>query len=248
MSALVIKDLHVSCGGKRILNGVDLTINPGEVHALMGPNGSGKSTLSCAIAGHPGYVVEKGDILLDGKSVLTMTPDERAKAGLFLAFQHPMEIPGVNLGTFLFTLFKQRFPKATHVTFQREVNEALAQVGLPQGFLERSLNVGLSGGEKKRVEILQLMLLKPSFAILDETDSGLDIDSLKAVSKAVTGMKSNKFGVLVITHYNRILEYLRPDHVHVLIDGKVAMSGDAGLPKALECKGYSWLKPEAANA
>ncbi len=243
---LEIKNLHVSAHGKQILKGLNLKINPGEVHALMGPNGSGKSTLSAVIAGHPNYKIEQGDILLDGKSIHEMSPDERSKSGLFLAFQHPLEIPGLSLRSFLFTLYKNRNTSAKTLEFQRNLTTIFNQVALPQGFAERGLNVGLSGGEKKRVEIMQLLLLKPAIAILDETDSGLDIDSLKIVANAVNSMRSPTFSALVITHYNRILEHLKPDFVHVLIDGKIAMSGDASLPSKLEKQGYAWLNEAPA--
>jgi Fe-S cluster assembly ATP-binding protein len=236
---LEIRDLHVTANGVPILKGVNLTLRNGELHALMGPNGSGKSTLSCVIAGHPGYRVEQGDILVDGKSILAMKPEDRAKAGLFLAFQHPVEIPGVTLGTFLFTLFKQKFPKGSAATFQKELAALRAQLGLDAAFTDRPLNAGLSGGEKKRAEMLQMLLLRPSIAILDETDSGLDIDSLKIVSNAINALRSPQFSGLVITHYNRILEYVKPDHVHVLVDGKVVRSGDATLSLELEKKGYA---------
>ena len=246
MSAVLeIKDLHVSTAGKQILKGLTLTIKQGEVHALMGPNGAGKSTLSYVIAGHPSYQVTKGDVLLDGKSVLTMSPDERAKAGLFLAFQNPVEIPGVNLGTFLFTLFKNKYPKGSAATYQKELQALLKQLHLSNTFIERPLNAGLSGGEKKRAEVLQMLLTKPALAVLDETDSGLDIDSLKIVADALNSLRSPMFSSLVITHYNRILEFLKPDFVHVLLDGKIAMTGDVNLPKELEKKGYTWLKEAA---
>jgi Fe-S cluster assembly ATP-binding protein len=244
-TVLEIKDLHVTANGKPILKGLTLTVKQGEIHALMGPNGAGKSTLSYVIAGKPGYEVTKGDVLLDGKSVLTMAPDERAKAGLFLAFQNPVEIPGVNLGSFLFTLFKSKYPKGSAVTYQKELAVLLKQLNLTNAFTERSLNAGLSGGEKKRAEILQLLMLKPAMAVLDETDSGLDIDSLKTVSEALNSLRSPLFSALVITHYNRMLEFLKPDVVHVLVDGKIAMSGDATLPHQLEKKGYTWLKEAA---
>ncbi len=238
---LEIKNLHVSAHGKAILKGLTLTIKPGEIHALMGPNGSGKSTLSYVIAGHPGYEVTSGDILYDGKSILELSPDERAKLGLFLAFQHPVEIPGLAMRSFLFTLYKATHPNSKAIEFQRALANAFELVGLPQGFGDRALNVGLSGGEKKRVEIMQLLLSAPTIAVLDETDSGLDIDSLKLVAHAVNTLRSPTFGSLVITHYNRILEHLKPDHVHVLIDGKIAQSGDATLPTKLEKQGYAWL-------
>ncbi|HSU72787.1 MAG TPA: Fe-S cluster assembly ATPase SufC [Candidatus Binatia bacterium] len=245
MNVLEIRDLHVSAGGKQILKGLTLTIKQGEVHALMGPNGSGKSTLSYVIAGHPGYEVTKGDVLFDGKSILAMPPDERAKLGLFLAFQNPVEIPGVNLGTFLFTLFKNKYPKGSAATYQKELHALLKQLNLGSAFIERPLNAGLSGGEKKRAEVLQLLLTRPALAVLDETDSGLDIDSLKIVSDAVNSMRSPLFSALIITHYNRILEFLKPDFVHVLLDGKIAMTGNANLPQELEKKGYRWLKEAA---
>ncbi len=243
---LEIKDLHVSIKteteNKPILKGVNLTIKPGEIHALMGPNATGKSTLGLALAGHPKYIVEKGEILLNGKNILNLQPNERANLGLFLAFQYPLEIPGVSFGNFLFTLFRNKNKKASITDFKKLLNESISKLNLQHNFAERQLNAGFSGGEKKRAEILQLLMLKPTVAILDETDSGLDIDSLKTVANALSSIRSNEFGCLLITHYSRILNYLTPDFVHVLIDGKIALTGNSNLPKELESKGYTWLK------
>ena len=245
MVTIEIRDLQVTVQGKSILKGVSLTIKPGEVHALMGPNGSGKSTLAYVLAGHPRYVVEKGDILVDGKSILGLRPDERAKRGLFLAFQYPYEIPGVGLSQFLYTTAKQTQPKLSLGEFKKQLNTALQTLGVDQKFIERDLNVGFSGGEKKRAEVLQLLLAKAPFAILDETDSGLDIDSLQIVARAVNSLRNPTFGALVITHYQRLLDYLKPDVVHVLVDGKIAATGDARLVRELEQKGYNWLSVNA---
>lgn len=243
-----MKDLHVSAHDKPILKGLNLIIRPGEVHALMGPNGSGKSTLSNAIAGHPGYKIEKGDILVNGKSIIGLSPDERARAGLFLAFQHPVEIPGVTFNTLLFTQYKNALPGASLAEFQNALAKSLESVGLTTEFVGRAVNAGLSGGEKKRAEILQMLITRPAFAILDEIDSGLDIDSLKTIARAVNQLRSPSFGALVITHYNRILEHLRPDFVHVLIDGKIVVSGGQELSQTLEQKGYAWLESREAKA
>ncbi len=248
-----IKNLHVSIETetddkkerKQILKGLTLTVKQGELHALMGPNGTGKSTLGFVLAGHPKYSVDQGQILLDGKDLVTMSPEERAKNGLFLAFQHPLEIPGVSLGHFLFTLFRNKNPKAPPIEFKKKLSTALELLQLPSTITDRQLNVGMSGGEKKRVEILQLLMLQPSFAVLDETDSGLDIDSLKIVANAVNTLRSPEFGCLVVTHYSRILDYLKPDVVHVMVDGSIAISGNSSLPEELEKKGYDWLKEVA---
>lgn len=248
MKALEIKDLHASVEGKQILKGVNLTIKKGEIHALMGPNGSGKSTLSAVLMGHPKYKVDSGDILMDGESLLKMKTEERAKKGLFLAFQYPMEIAGVNYLNFLFTAAKaqRNEPKLSLLNFRKEVVEKLKNIGLTSAFLDRHLNQGFSGGEKKRAEILQMLVFQPSISVLDETDSGLDIDSLKIVSKAINTMRGPEFGALVITHYNRILHYIKPDVVHVMADGKIIMTGDHTLAEELELKGYNTLLQKAA--
>lgn len=244
MATLEVKNLHVTVetdqGTKEILKGVDLTINSGEIHAVMGPNGSGKSTLAYSIAGHPKYTVTNGEILLDGEDVLEMSVDERAKAGLFLAMQYPVEIPGVSVSNFLRTAKTAITGEAPALrTWIKEVREAMAGLKIDSTFSERNVNEGFSGGEKKRHEILQLELLKPRFAILDETDSGLDVDALKIVSEGVNrAHKDNDLGVLMITHYTRILKYIKPDFVHVFVDGKIAEQGGAGLADQLEAEGY----------
>ncbi|MEY3933754.1 MAG: hypothetical protein RLZZ606_353, partial [Actinomycetota bacterium] len=231
MATLEVKNLHVTVetdqGTKEILKGVDLTIKSGEIHAVMGPNGSGKSTLAYSIAGHPKYTVTEGEILLDGENVLEMSVDERAKAGLFLAMQYPVEIPGVSVSNFLRTAKTAVTGEAPALrTWIKDVREAMSDLKIDSTFSERNVNEGFSGGEKKRHEILQLELLKPRFAILDETDSGLDVDALKIVSEGVNrAHKANELGVLMITHYTRILKYIKPDFVHVFVDGKVAEQG-----------------------
>jgi len=244
MATLDIKNLHVSVetdqGTKEILKGVDLVINSGEIHAVMGPNGSGKSTLAYSIAGHPKYTVTKGEILLDGENVLDMSVDERARAGLFLAMQYPVEIPGVSVSNFLRTAKTAITGEAPALrTWIKDVREAMSGLKIDSTFSERNVNEGFSGGEKKRHEILQLELLKPRFAILDETDSGLDVDALKIVSEGVNrAHQANDLGVLMITHYTRILKYIKPDFVHVCVDGKVAQQGGAELADQLEAEGY----------
>ena len=235
---LEIKDLHVSIDGKQILKGISLVINPGEVHALMGPNGSGKSTLSYVLAGHPKYKIEKGEILVDGKSILTMSPNERARLGLFLAFQHPLELLGVGLSKFLFTLAKINNGKLSLIDFKKQLDANLSLLGVDKSFIERDVNVGFSGGEKKRAEVLQLLTLKPKLAVLDEMDSGLDVDSLQLLSKAVNALRGPDFGVLVITHYQRLLNFLKPDFVHILVDGKIVASGNSQLALDVEKNGY----------
>jgi Fe-S cluster assembly ATP-binding protein len=244
MSVLEVKDLHVSVeteqGTKQILKGVDLTIKQGEVHAVMGPNGSGKSTLAYSIAGHPKYHVESGSVTLDGVEVLTMSVDERARAGLFLAMQYPVEIPGVRMTDFLRTAKTAIAGEAPPIRpWLKEVREAMTGLRMDKAFAERNVNEGFSGGEKKRHEILQLELLKPKFAILDETDSGLDVDALKIVSEGVNrAHAANDLGVLLITHYTRILRYIKPDFVHVFVDGRVAEEGGPELADRLEDEGY----------
>ncbi|QCU78106.1 Fe-S cluster assembly ATPase SufC [Citricoccus sp. SGAir0253] len=254
MSTLEIKDLHVSIetenGPKEILKGVSLTINTGEVHAIMGPNGSGKSTLASTIAGHPRYEVTGGSITLDGEDVLAMSVDERARAGLFLAMQYPVEIPGVTMTNFLRTAktaIDGEAPSLRHWT--KDVKAAMENLKIDPAFASRNVNEGFSGGEKKRVEILQLELFKPKFAVLDETDSGLDVDALRVVSEGVNRAQStNEMGTLLITHYTRILKYIKPEFVHVFVDGKVAESGGADLADRLESEGYERFETAAAGA
>lgn len=244
MAILQIKNLHVSVeteqGAKEILRGVDLTLRSGETHAIMGPNGSGKSTLAYTIAGHPKYSVTEGEITLDGEDVLEMSVDERARAGLFLAMQYPVEIPGVSVSNFLRTAKTAIAGEAPAIRpWINEVREAMANLKMDSDFTERNVNEGFSGGEKKRHEILQLELLKPHFAILDETDSGLDVDALRVVSEGVNRAKeTNGFGVLLITHYTRILNYIKPDFVHVFVAGKIAEEGGPELAERLEAEGY----------
>ena len=243
-SVLEIKDLHVSVeteqGTKQILRGVDLVIRQGEIHAVMGPNGSGKSTLAYTIAGHPRYTVDSGEILLDGEDVLEMSVDERARAGLFLAMQYPVEIPGVTNSNFLRTAKTAIDGEAPSIrTWVKDVKQAMENLRMDSSFAERNVNEGFSGGEKKRNEILQLELLKPKFAVLDETDSGLDVDALKIVSEGVNRAKENTgLGLLLITHYTSILRYIKPDFVHVFVNGKVAEQGGPELADRLEEEGY----------
>jgi Fe-S cluster assembly ATP-binding protein len=254
MSTLEIKDLHVSVHtddeDKEILKGVTLTIKDGETHAIMGPNGSGKSTLAYSIAGHPKYAVTRGSVLLDGEDVLSMTVDERARAGLFLAMQYPVEVPGVSVSNFLRsakTALDGEAPKLR--TWVKEVNAAMERVQMDPDFANRSLNEGFSGGEKKRHEIVQLELLNPRFAILDETDSGLDIDALRVVAAGVNRFSAQgDRGVLLITHYTRILRYIKPDYVHVFVAGRVAEQGGHELADRLEAEGYDRYVRAAAAA
>src|SRR5664279_1675620 len=240
MSTLEIRGLRVSVEDKEILQGVDLAVSSGETHAIMGPNGSGKSTLAYSIAGHPKYTVTEGSITLDGEDVLTMAVDERARAGLFLAMQYPTEIPGVTVSNFLRTAATAMRGEAPKLRLWiKEVREAMAALEMDPAFAERNVNEGFSGGEKKRHEILQLELLKPRFAILDETDSGLDVDALKIVSKGVNRAHENTgLGVLLITHYTRILRYIHPDFVHVFVDGRFVEEGGPELADRLEVGGY----------
>lgn len=243
-SVLEIKDLHVSVeteqGTKQILKGVDLTIKQGETHAIMGPNGSGKSTLAYAIAGHPRYNVDSGSVLLDGQEVLEMEVDERAHAGLFLAMQYPIEIPGVTNANFLRTAKTAIDGEAPSIrNWMKEVQGAMENLRMDPSFAQRNVNEGFSGGEKKRNEILQLELLKPKFAVLDETDSGLDVDALKIVSEGVNRAKADtNVGIMLITHYTRILRYIKPDFVHVFVDGRIAEEGGPELAERLEAEGY----------
>ena len=242
-----INDLHAEVDGKAILNGLSLTIQPGEVHAIMGPNGSGKSTLANVLSGRPGYEVTGGSVTYQGKDLLAMDPAERAREGVFLAFQYPVEIPGVNNTYFLREALNakrthQGLEEVDAMDFLDLVEEKAAYVGLKDKLLERSVNAGFSGGEKKRNEIFQMAMLEPTFAVLDETDSGLDIDALKAVSDGVNKLKRDDNAFLVITHYQRLLDHIVPDFVHVLAEGKIVKTGDKDLALKLEDEGYGWIE------
>ncbi|NWK85203.1 Fe-S cluster assembly ATPase SufC [Staphylococcus sp. GSSP0090] len=250
-STLEIKDLHVSIEDKEILKGVNLTINTGEIHAIMGPNGTGKSTLSSAIMGHPSFEVTKGEVILDGVNILELEVDERAKAGLFLAMQYPSEITGVTNADFMRSAINAKREEGEEINlmqFIKKLDKEMDYLDIDQDMAQRYLNEGFSGGEKKRNEILQLMMLEPKFAILDEIDSGLDIDALKVVSKGINQMRGDEFGSLIITHYQRLLNYITPDHVHVMYGGKVVTSGGPELAKRLEEEGYEWVKEEFGAA
>jgi Fe-S cluster assembly ATP-binding protein len=251
MPMLEIKNLHVEVDGKKILNGVDLTVEKGSVHAIMGPNGSGKSTLSYVLAGKDAYVVTQGQVLLDGEDLLVLPPDERAAKGVFLAFQYPLEIPGVATMTFLRTaLNAQRKtrgqPELLTPDFLKRVNAAAAQLGIERDMLRRGVNVGFSGGEKKRNEVLQMALLEPRLCVLDETDSGLDIDALKIVAEGVNRLRSPDRSSIVITHYQRLLDYIVPDVVHVLSRGRIVRTGGKELALELEARGYAQYQEEMA--
>lgn len=241
-----IVDLHARIEDKEILKGLNLEIGKGEIHALMGPNGSGKSTLSNVIMGHPSYEVTAGEIWFKGTNVLELEADERARLGLFLAFQYPVAIPGVSVAKFLKSSSDAILgdKRKSAGVFLKELRENLKFLEMDEAFLNRFLNDGFSGGEKKRMEILQMLTLNPSFAVMDETDSGLDIDALRIVSKSVNRLGGPDFSLLVITHYERILQYIKPDHIHVLIDGKVVLSGGPELVKELEVKGYDWIRQQ----
>jgi len=250
---LEVKDLHVSVDGTEILHGVNLSVAAGEVHAIMGTNGSGKSTLTKVIAGHPDYEITKGDVLYKGKSIIEDEPEDRARAGIFLAFQYPVEVPGVSNMYFLRSaLNAQRKSRGEEelsgAQFIELVKEKAKLVDIDQGLLNRSVNEGFSGGEKKRNEIFQLAMLAPTLAILDETDSGLDIDALKTVADGVNSMRATERAFLLVTHYQRLLNYIQPDQVHVLLGGRIVKSGGKDLALQLEEKGYAWLEEEAATA
>ncbi|MEH7123823.1 Fe-S cluster assembly ATPase SufC [Bacillus sp. JJ1773] len=246
-SKLTINDLHVEIEGKEILKGVNLEIKGGEIHAIMGPNGTGKSTLSSAIMGHPKYEVTKGSVTLDDEDVLEMEVDERARAGLFLAMQYPSEINGVTNADFLRSAINSRQEEGNEISlmkFIRKMDSQMEFLEMDPDMAQRYLNEGFSGGEKKRNEILQLMMLEPKFAILDEIDSGLDIDALKVVSNGINQMRGESFGCLIITHYQRLLNYITPDHVHVMMQGRIVKSGGPELAQRLEAEGYDWIKKE----
>ncbi|MEK0306589.1 Fe-S cluster assembly ATPase SufC [Bifidobacterium favimelis] len=253
MSTLEIKDLRVSVetkeGRKQILKGANLTVHSGETHAIMGPNGSGKSTLAYTLAGHPKYEVDSGQALLDGEDLLKMTPDERAKKGLFLAMQYPVEVPGVSMTNFLRTAKTEIDGKAPGVRqWAKDLSEAMKRLKMDPKFAQRSVNEGFSGGEKKRAEVLQLELLKPKFAVMDETDSGLDVDALRIVSEGVNRAKENTgLGILLVTHYTRILKYIKPDIVHVFADGRFVKTGGPELADSLEETGYDRYLPEGSS-
>ncbi|MEX2534866.1 MAG: Fe-S cluster assembly ATPase SufC [Trueperaceae bacterium] len=245
---LEIRDLHArTTGGDEILHGLDLAVPSGEVHALMGPNGSGKSTLAKIIAGDPSYEVTSGDIIVDGASILEMEPDERARAGLYLAFQYPVEVPGVSIANFLRLAINARREEDDEIgvmEFYNKLQAAVKTLNWDDSIIERNLHEGFSGGEKKRSEILQLLVLEPRYAILDETDSGLDVDALKVVSQGVNAARGPDFGALVITHYQRLLNYIVPDRVHVMVAGRIAKSGDKELAMELDVKGYDWVREQ----
>ncbi|HMO59960.1 MAG TPA: Fe-S cluster assembly ATPase SufC [Roseiflexaceae bacterium] len=255
---LVIKDLHASIEDKEILKGVNLTVKPGTIHAIMGPNGSGKSTLAYTLLGHPGYTVTAGEVWYKGQNILELDPDERAKLGMFLAFQYPVSIPGVTVANFLRAAVNAqraeegKDPKSTAIPmaqFRKEIRENMATLSIDEGFARRYLNEGFSGGEKKRIEILQMAMLKPQMAVMDETDSGLDIDALRVVSQGVNTLigKQPEMGVLVITHYQRLLNYIKPNFVSVMMDGRIVREGGPELALELEEKGYDFIREEVLS-
>lgn len=255
MSQLVIRNLHVSIDGKEILKGVDLTVEQGKIHAIMGPNGTGKSTLAYTLMGHPNYQPTAGEAMFKGQNVLDLKPDERARLGLFLAFQYPVAIPGVSVANFLRTAINARRRAANPEDkgipvpeFRKSLKEQMETLKMDPAFAGRYLNEGFSGGEKKRAEILQMATLKPEIAILDETDSGLDIDALRIVADGVNALTGPDLGVLVITHYQRLLNYIKPDFVHVMIDGRIVESGGPDLALHLEERGYDWLRERAEES
>jgi Fe-S cluster assembly ATP-binding protein len=245
MQELTITNLHVEIAEKEIVRGLTLAVPRGEVHAIMGPNGSGKSTLAKVLAGHPDYHVKKGEVLMDGEDILGLEPDERARKGLFLAFQYPSEIPGVTIANFLRAAVQARLPEGEELEateYYAKLYEKMELLGMDRSFTSRSVNEGFSGGEKKRTEILQLAMLEPTYAILDETDSGLDIDALKIVAHGVNSLRGPKVGILLITHYQRLLNYIVPDHVHVMVAGRIVRSGRKELALELEERGYDWAR------
>lgn len=245
--SLSITNLHAAIDGNPILKGLSLEIPAGEVHAIMGPNGSGKSTLSKVVAGHEDYEVTEGSVTMNGEDLLEMEIDERSRAGLFLAFQYPAVVPGVTMANFIRAALQARLPKGEEldaVSYYKQLYEKMNQLGIDRQFTSRSVNEGFSGGEKKRNEVLQMMMLEPDYCLMDETDSGLDIDALKVVADGVNSMRSPDRGFLVITHYQRLLDYIEPDHVHILADGQIVRSGTKELARELEKKGYDLLKEE----
>ena len=245
MGTLEVRGLHASVEGKDILKGIDLEVSENESHAIMGPNGSGKSTLANVVMGRPGYIVTAGDILFRGESMLTMPADQRAQRGLFLAMQYPVEVPGVSVVNFLRTAYQAvKAKQLSALEFRKHMKSKMEALGVEDAMVNRYVNQGFSGGEKKKIEILQLAVLEPSIAILDETDSGLDIDSLKSVATGVAQLIGPDLGVLLITHYQRILNYITPDHIHVMMDGRIVKSGGKELAKELESKGYDSIRKE----
>lgn len=247
--SLKIENLHASIGNTIILRGLNLEVPKGEVHAIMGKNGSGKSTLAKVMAGHPDYEVTDGSVTMDGEDLFSIEePDARARAGLFLAFQYPMEIPGVTIANFIRAAVQSRLPKGEEldaIEYYQSLYAKMDELKIPREFTSRSVNEGFSGGEKKRCEILQMAMLKPSYAVLDETDSGLDIDALKIVSEGVNALRGPDVGMLVITHYQRLLNYIVPDKVHVMVDGQIVLTGDKDLALKLEAEGYDWVTEPA---
>jgi len=244
MTLLEVKDLHVSIEGKEILKGVNLTVELGKGHALMGPNGSGKSTLANVLMGHPAYEITKGSIKYNGEDITSLPPNERAKKGIFLSFQYPQEVSGVTISNFLRAALNSRGEKVSVPDFNKLLKEKMKLLKIDEEFLKRYLNEGFSGGEKKRAEILQMAVLDPTLAILDETDSGLDIDSLRAVANGINTLMSKDKSVLIITHYKRILEYVKPDKLSIIIKGKIALEGTGELVDSLEEKGYGWIEED----
>jgi Fe-S cluster assembly ATP-binding protein len=250
MNELSVEDLHVNIAGKEIVRGLSLHLPRGEVHAIMGPNGSGKSTLAKVLAGHPDYEVTQGKVLMDGESILELAPDERARRGLFLAFQYPSEIPGVTIANFLRAAVQARMPEGEELEatdYYARLYEKMELLGMDRSFTSRAVNEGFSGGEKKRNEILQLAMLDAKYAVLDETDSGLDIDALKTVSHGVNSLRGFNIGILLITHYQRLLNYIVPDHVHVMVSGRIVRSGRRELALELEERGYDWAREDAGE-
>src|SRR5712671_4406887 len=250
MSSIVIQDLRVSIADKEILRGLSLEFSKGEVHAVMGPNGSGKSTLAKVMAGHPDYHVTKGKITMDGEDVLALDPDDRARKGLFLAFQYPSEVPGVTIANFLRAALQSRLPEGEEMEateYYAKLYEKMELLGMDRSFTSRAVNEGFSGGEKKRTEILQLAMLEPKYAVLDETDSGLDIDALKTVAHGVNSLRGPNLGILLITHYQRLLNYIVPDYVHVMVGGRIVRSGRKELALELEERGYDWTREGAGE-
>lgn len=249
--SLKIDNLHTTIGETEILRGLNLEIPKGEVHAIMGKNGSGKSTLAKVMAGHPAYTVTGGDVTMDGESIMEMAPDERSRAGLFLAFQYPMEVPGVTIANFLRAALQARLPQGEDidaVAYYKRLYSKMDALKIPRDFTARFVNDGFSGGEKKRCEILQMAMLEPRYAVLDETDSGLDIDALKIVSEGVNALRGPDRGLLVITHYQRLLDYIVPDVVHVMVAGRIVLSGEKDLAFKLEAEGYDWVEQQVLAA
>jgi Fe-S cluster assembly ATP-binding protein len=250
MNALLVENLHVTIAGQEIVRGLSLAVPHGEVHAIMGPNGSGKSTLAKVMAGHPDYQVTAGKVTMDGQNLFELEPDERARWGLFLAFQYPSEVPGVTIANFLRAAVQARLPEGEELEatdFYARLYEKMELLGMHRSFTSRAVNEGFSGGEKKRTEILQLAMLEPKYAVLDETDSGLDIDALKTVAHGVNSLRGPNIGILLITHYQRILNYIVPDHVHVMVQGRIVRSGGKELALELEERGYDWAREAAGE-